>query len=107
MARIPTASRWFCEIASEGSSHKTPLSVIASDGLAAGFFAEHPSEDGIHVAQVAVQVESMFESFSIEIFCDTRIVCEPFAKTGIRFPRGHGIFLHHFVGVVARHSFFD
>src|SRR5665213_1131815 len=63
---------------------------------------EHSCEDGVYVAQVALQVESIFQSVAIQENFDAGIGYYALAEVCFRLPRGHGVFLHPFVGVFAR-----
>ncbi len=67
---------------------------------------KHARENRIHIAKLPLQIKSMRQPLRIKILCDPRIACHALPKIRIRLPRRHRVFLHRFVPVVARHTFF-
>ena len=69
--------------------------------------AEDAREDGVDVAELALQVEGAGEGRGIQKFCDALIGGDAVPEVGFGLPRGHGIFLDGDVGVVVGHALFD
>ena len=78
-----------------------------SASFAGGMGAEDAGEDFVDAAELAIEVEYVFQLFGIEIFGDALILRYTVTEAGVGFPGGHGVFLNGFVGFVARHSLFD
>src|SRR3974390_3338312 len=78
-----------------------------SASVAGGMGTEDAGEDFVDAAELAIEVEYVFQLFGIEIFGDALILRYTVTEAGVGFPGGHGVFLNGFVGFVARHSLFD
>jgi len=66
--------------------------------------AEDAVEDGIHIAELALEVESVRQGFRIEVLCYALVARNAFLETSVGFPGGHSVFLHRFVRIVTRHA---
>jgi len=69
--------------------------------------AENAGEDLVDEAELALEIESVFEVLGSEEFRDARIAGDAITETGFGLPGGHGVFLDGFVGIVAGHALFD
>src|SRR5271156_3024408 len=72
-----------------------------------GFRAEDSLEDGVHGAQLAMQVEGVRERLLVEEFADVGVGSDAVLETGFGFPGGHGVSLDPFVRIFARGAAFD
>src|SRR5271170_1013541 len=72
-----------------------------------GLRAENALEDGIHGAQLAMQVEGVRERLLVEEFADVGVGSDAVLETGFGFPGGHGVSLNPFVRIFARGAVFN
>src|SRR5271156_58711 len=72
-----------------------------------GLRAENALEDGIHGAQLAMQVEGVRERLLVEEFADGGVGSDAVLETGFGVPGGHGVSLNPFVRIFARGAVFN
>src|SRR5580704_11730285 len=76
-------------------------------GFAGTMRAENAIEDRIDVAKLAIQIERVRQRGRVEILRNARVSGDSIAEARVALECRHRVFLHGFVGLIARHSLFD